>query len=102
MRKINDNELFLLIRIVPLFLLSYFQFLSWKQSEWWPIFQWSAIITSTMALVIFILHIMELTDINKKNEENSSKVAVLIHWCMIWAFGFHGFRFIIEVVELII
>ena len=55
-----------------------------------------------MALVIFILHIMELTDINKKNEENSSKVAVLIHWCMIWAFGFHGFRFIIEVVELII
>ena len=102
MRKIEDNELFWLIRILPLILLSYFQFLSWEQGKWWSILQWSAIVTSTIALGIFITHMMELTDINKESGDNPSNVALLIHWCMVWAFTFHAFRFIREVIDLII
>ena len=101
MRKIDDNELFWLIRILPLILLSYFLFLSWEQGEWWSIMQWSAIITSTIALGIFIIHMMELTDINKESGDSPSKAALLIHWCMVWAFVFHAFRFIRETVDLI-
>ena len=102
MRKFEDNELFWLIRILPLIILSYFQFLSWEEGYWWQMLQWSTIITSTIALVIFSIHMMELTEINKEYEGNRSIVAFLIHWCMVWTFAFHAFRFIREVVDLVI
>ena len=102
MRKFEDNELFWLIRILPLIILSYFQFLSWEEGYWWQMLQWSTIITSTIALVIFSIHMMELTDINKEYEGDRSMVAFLIHWCMVWTLAFHAFRFIREVVDLII
>ena len=102
MRRFGDNELFWLVRIVPLIFLSYFQFLSWEQGKWWSIMQWSAIITSTVALVIFIIHMLKLTDINNESDSSKPKLKFLIHWCMVWTFVFHAFRFIREVVNLII
>tara|TARA_B100000287_G_C20459506_1_gene712794 strand:+ start:378 stop:695 length:318 start_codon:yes stop_codon:yes gene_type:complete len=101
MRKIDDNELFWLMRIIPLTFLSYFQFLSWEKGDWWSVFQWSAIIASSIALGIFIMHMMEFIELNKEQGDNSSKVALWIHWCMVWAFAFHIFRFIREAIDLI-
>ena len=71
MKKLNDNDLYQLIRIIPLVLLSYFQFLSWEQGKWWSILQWSSIITSTVALIIFAAHIVEITNINKISKYKS-------------------------------
>ena len=102
MKKLNDNDLYRLIRIIPLILLSYFQFLSWEQGKWWSILQWSSIITSTVALIIFAAHMIQITNINKISKHNQSKSALLIHFCMIWSFGYHIFRITREIVRLII
>ena len=102
MKKLNDSDLYRLIKMIPLILLSYFQFLSWEQGKWWSIFQWSSIITSTLALMIFASHMVEITNINKISKHNQSKSALLIHFCMIWSFGYHIFRIIREIVRLII
>ena len=101
MKKLNDNDIYWLIRIIPLIFLSYFQFLSWEQGKWWSILQWISIITSTVALIIFAAHIIEITNINKISKHNQSKSALLIHWCIVWLFGHHIFRIIREIIQLI-
>ncbi len=104
MRKFEDNEIYRLIRIIPLVVLSYNQFLFWEQGDIWELLQWSVIISSTIALIIFCLHIIETIDINNVNKKTqlSNGPLLLMHTCMIWSFFFHVFRIIGEIVFLII
>ena len=102
MKKFGDDQLFWLIRILPLIFLSYFQFLSWEQGEWWSIFQWSSIITSTMAFAIFIVDMMEIAETNKVMKNTKFNLILFMRWCMVWSFAYHIFRLIREVVSLII
>ena len=105
MRKFDDNQIYRLIRIVPLVVLSYSQLLFWENSNLWIFFQWSTIITSSTALITFIFNIVELVDLDKEIISNKKGLSVslfLLNGCMFWSFLLHTIRFIGEVVNFIL
>ena len=99
MRKIDDNELSLADTHTAIDSIIIFSIPILGTRRGWSIMQWSAIITSTIALCLH--YMMSYQILTRKQRHSPSKVALLIHWCMVWAFVFHAFRFIRETVDLI-